>query len=157
MDWELSNGQKTYESYCSAADKPLIIGDIKIQCYVLEDETRVLSQRGMTAGIGLNPDAGFRMPHFLASRTIKPFVSNELMPALKYPILFQNPSGGGHVYGYPATILPEICKVILNTRQAGALNKQQKTLANRCEALHKILDKFLRNDQAKWAKRREAA
>ena len=51
-----------------APDRPLVIGDIEIPCYVVEDETRVLSQRGVTAGIGLNPDAGFRMPHLMASR-----------------------------------------------------------------------------------------
>ena len=30
-----------------AADRPLIIGDIEIDCYVLEDETRVLSRGGI--------------------------------------------------------------------------------------------------------------
>ena len=30
-----------------AQDHPLVIGDIYIQCYVLEDETRVLTQSGM--------------------------------------------------------------------------------------------------------------
>ena len=30
-----------------APDRPLRIGDIEVQCYVLEDETRVLSQRGV--------------------------------------------------------------------------------------------------------------
>ena len=34
-----------------AADKPLIIGDIEIPCYVLEDEIRVLSQRGVFSGV----------------------------------------------------------------------------------------------------------
>jgi|GEM_PF-4221361 len=31
---------------------PLVIGDIEIQCYVLEDETRVLSQGGFLTTIG---------------------------------------------------------------------------------------------------------
>ena len=33
-------------------DAPLRIGDIEIPCYVLEDEMRVLSQRGFLSGIG---------------------------------------------------------------------------------------------------------
>ena len=35
-----------------APDRPLIIGDIEIPCYVLEDETRVLSQEGFLEAIG---------------------------------------------------------------------------------------------------------
>ena len=59
------------EGYCrSTRPTTLVIGDIEIPCYVLEDETRVLSQRGVTASIGLNPEAGFRMPQFMASRSI---------------------------------------------------------------------------------------
>ena len=61
-----------------APDHPLVIGDIEIPCYVLEGERRVLSQRGLTAGMGLNPDAGFRMPQFLASKAIQPFVPKAL-------------------------------------------------------------------------------
>ena len=53
-----------------APDRPLIIGDIEIPCYVLEDETRVLSQRGVTCAIKLNPDVGFRMPQFLSSKAL---------------------------------------------------------------------------------------
>ena len=36
-----------------ASDKPLVIGDIEIDCYVLEGERRVLSQRGLQSGVGL--------------------------------------------------------------------------------------------------------
>jgi hypothetical protein len=35
-------------------DHPLRIGDIEIPCYVLEDGTRVLSQRGLQTGIGMS-------------------------------------------------------------------------------------------------------
>ena len=34
-------------------DHPLHIGDVDIPCYVLEDGTRVLSQRGLIAGLGM--------------------------------------------------------------------------------------------------------
>ena len=35
-----------------AADKPLVIAGIEIPAYVLEDETRVLSQGGFNRAIG---------------------------------------------------------------------------------------------------------
>ena len=39
--------KKPLEVIAGATDHPLVIGDIEIPCYVLEDETRVLVQRGM--------------------------------------------------------------------------------------------------------------
>ena len=123
------------EVIAGAPDRPLVIGDIEIPCYVLEDETRVLSQRGVTAGIGLNPDAGFRMPQFMASRSIAKYVSADSMPALKHPVRFKNPVGGGIALGYPATLLPDICDVILAARAAGSLQERQLPIAQRCELL----------------------
>ncbi len=123
------------EVIAGAPDRPLVIGDIEIPCYVLGDETRVLSQRGVTAGIGLNPDAGFRMPQFMASRSIARYVSADSMPALKHPVRFKNPVGGGIALGYPATLLPDICDVILAARAAGSLQERQLPIAQRCELL----------------------
>ncbi len=118
-----------------APDRPLVIGNIEIPCYVLEDETRVLSQRGVTEGIGLNPEAGFRMPQFMASRTINRFVPNDLVPALNSPVRFKNPAGGGNAHGYPATILADICEAVLDAKESGALRVQQEHIAKRCKIL----------------------
>ena len=105
------------------------------QCYVLEDETRVLSQRGVTAAIGLNPDAGFRMPDFVAIRALRSFINGQLGPAVNQPILFKNPSGGGNAFGYPATLLVQICSAVLAARDAGKLPKQHNHIAHRCDIL----------------------
>ena len=102
-----------------APDRPLVIGDIEIPCYVLEGAKRVLSIRGLTAGIGLNPEAGFRMPQFMAIKAVSPFVNKELVPALNAPIVFQNPAGGGTVHGYPAEILEHIIDAVLDAQQGG--------------------------------------
>ena len=83
--------KKPLKVIAGAPDKPLEIGDIKIPCYVLEDKTRVLSQRGMTSGIGLDPNRGFRMPQFLSSRALKPYKNDDLTAALNAPIEFQPP------------------------------------------------------------------
>ena len=120
-------------------DRPLKIGDIEIPCYVLEGEKRVLSQRGLTAGIGLNPDAGFRMPQFLGTRALSPFVSKDLLPALSQPLLFQNPSGGGTVYGYPAEIIEHIIDAVLDAERAGALSKRYESIAFRASVLNRAL------------------
>lgn len=38
-----------------------------------------------------------------------------------------------HRFGYPATILADLCDVVLPARKAGALLKQQEHIAERCE------------------------
>ena len=127
--------KKPLKVIAGTPDQPLVIGDIEIPCYVLEDKTRVLSQRGVTVGIGLNPEVGFRMPQFMASKSIKPFISKDLMPALKSPILFKNPVGGGNAHGYLATILADICEAVIDAKNAGVLHPHQKHIFDRCNIL----------------------
>ena len=89
--------KKALKIIAGASDRPLRIGGIEIDCYVLEGEVRVFSTRGLTKAIGLNPDAGFRMPQFMVSRDIKPFVSKTLGSALESPQICKNPGGGGNM------------------------------------------------------------
>ncbi len=123
-------------------DHPLKIGDIEIPCYVLEDETRVLSQRGVIGGLGMSSGssgAGVRgadrLTIFLGGKSVSPHVSNELLALTNNPIRFRQPYGGGIAYGYPATILADICDVVLSARKAGDLHHQQHHIADRCELL----------------------
>ena len=166
-----------------SADHPLKIGDIEIPCYVLEDGTRVLSQRGVLGGVGLSPSGGGgdRLVGFLTGRGISPFASSDLMAAIEAPIKFRHTKGGGVAFGYPATILPDLCDVVLAARSAGALQKQQMHIADQCEMLvrgfarvgiialvdeatgyqeerdreelHRILEAYLSAERLAWAKR----
>jgi hypothetical protein len=122
-----------------SSDKPLKIGDIEIPCYVLEDGTRVLSQRGLIAGIGMSSGStksgDARQVAFFDLEAIKPFVVNDLAVVLKSPIKFTPPHGGKPANGYPATILADICETVLAARQAGALPPRQSGIADQCEIL----------------------
>jgi P63C domain len=122
-----------------SADHPLRIGDIEIPCYVLEDGTRVLSQRGVVGGLDMKygPRVGGadRLTSFLVGKSISPFVSNDLLMLLGNPIKFKTPHGGKLAWGYPATILADICDAVLAARQSSALQKQQQHIADRCEIL----------------------
>ena len=131
--------KKPLKVIAGTPDKPLVIGEIEIPCYVLEGETRVLSQRGLTAGVGLNPDAGFRMPQFLASKAIRPFINRELVPALNQPVIFQNPAGGGTAYGYSAEILEHIIDAITDAHAAGALSDRYQHIVERVQILNRGL------------------
>lgn len=55
--------------------------------------------------------------------------------AIQDPIKFRAPGRGKVAYGYPATILADICDVVLNARKAGALVSQQHHIADQCELL----------------------
>ena len=123
-----------------SADRPLIIGDIEIAAYVLEDETRVLSQRGFQSAIGRSESGGTRgsgahkLPRFLAAENLKPFISQD-MTARTNLIKFQPPHGGPPAFGYRATLLPDVCSVYLRARRDGALLQSQIHIAEQSEIL----------------------
>ena len=123
-----------------APDRPLVIGEVEIPCYVLEDETRVLSQRGLQIGIDLGTGGSMRtgaprMVRFVASLEEKGLDIKDLAARITSPIEFQPPGGGRTAYGYPATLLVDICRAVLSARRAGVLQKQQAHIADRCEVL----------------------
>lgn len=122
-----------------SADHPLRIGDIEIQCFVLEDGTRILSQRGVTSAVGITRGSSAggndRLTAFLESPGMLEFVALETFSSLKNPIQFLHDAGGRVAYGYPATILAEICDAILAARRAGALPKRNAKLADQAELL----------------------
>ena len=125
--------KKALRVIAGAPDRPLVIGDIEIPCYVLEDKTRVLVQRGMALGLGMSSASGQRLTVFAASKRIKAFISDELKVVIDTPIRFL--TQGGVAYGYPATLLVDLCKVILDARDAGILQKQQLHIAERADQL----------------------
>lgn len=62
----------------------LVFGGVVVDCAVLEDGTRLLSQRGISKALGgSNPTSMTRrgagkLPSFLSSKSIKPFVTRAL-------------------------------------------------------------------------------
>ena len=123
-----------------ATDRPLVIGEVEIPCYVLEDETRVLSQRGLFNSINATrgslrtvSERGAEMPRFAAQKWLKPFISNDLAMVLKKPILFR--FEGIRVYGYPAISLVDICNAILDAESAGATTDRQRGMVDRANIL----------------------
>ena len=120
-------------------DRPLVIGEIEIPCYVLEDETRVLTQRGFISALGMaRPslrDGGDRMANFISGNALAPHAHAKTLVEARHPFLFTPPHGGRKAYGYPATLLTDICDIVLAAREAGDLHLQQLHIAKRCEIL----------------------
>lgn len=120
-------------------DTPLKIGEINIPCYVLEDETRVISQRGLQGGIGMSLSGARsggdqRLAVFLDGLQQRGVDTKGLADKIRNPIRFK-PERGGAAYGYEATILADICDVILSARKQSKLLPNQTHYADACEVL----------------------
>ena len=133
---------------------PLTIGEVEIQCAVLEDGTRVLTQQSFLRSIGRSHPGGGQarnaaivdLPFFLTAENLKPFISDDLRRS-STPVFFrplttggrQTTAGGkggrGYAVGYRAPLLPEVCKVFLAARDVRALLPSQLKLAERCDIL----------------------
>ncbi len=137
--------KKPLKVIAGAPDHPLVIGDIEIPCYVLEDETRVLSQQGFLTAIGRarkaragQKDRVDNLPTFLSANNLKPYVSSDLIGSTT-PIPFKPSHGGSTGYGYRAELLPQVCEVYLRARDAGALGKNQLHIAEQADILIRAL------------------
>ncbi len=117
------------------------IGDAEINCAVLDDGRRVLSQSSMMRALGRARqakgrgyyDADVNMPAFLTAKNLKPFISKELevtSSQVKYRRV-----KGGVAYGYPAELLPKVCDVFLDADDANALAANQKHIAAKAKML----------------------
>lgn len=165
-------------------DSPLRIGPIEMSCYVLSDGRRVLSQRGLQGGIGLSRSGGKagarRVAQLLGSLSDKGFDTSDLIARVNNPIRFVPPRAGNPADGYEATILPDICEVVVKADQAGKLLPQQRHIAEQCrillhgfanvgiialvdeatgyqdararDALAKILEQFVAKEYRKWTR-----
>lgn len=121
-------------------DKPLRIGDSEIQCYVLSDGTRVLTQATFLEALGRhrkanvrNEESEERLPAILQGKALFPFISKDLAEKSR-PIVFRTPSGG-KASGYRAELLPEVCEIYLMANDAGKLPANQKHVAAKAQIL----------------------
>lgn len=117
---------------------------IKIDCAVLPDGTRVISQGDVMQALGRDRtrgrDAGAEVAPFLAAQNLRPFATKELEAALE-PIAYREPGQRFVSAGYDATLLPEICDVYLKAKQDGKLLKSQEAYAERALMLMRALAK----------------
>jgi hypothetical protein len=128
------------QAVCGAEDRPLRIGNVEIQCYVLADGTRVLSQAEFLEALGRHRKANVRyeegeerIPPILQGKAIRPFISNELLEKSR-PIRFRTPTGT-RASGYRADLLPDVCEIYLRAREIGALPQNQERTAQQAEIL----------------------
>lgn len=113
------------------------LGDLEIECAVLSDERRVISERAMTRAFGGKrggshwkrmKDGGANLPVYLSAKNFFPFINNELGAALTSPIKYKT-SNGNIAFGLDAALVPQVCDVFLKARDEGELHPRQVSLA----------------------------
>lgn len=168
----------------------LKIGDLELPCAVLNDGRRVLTQEAFGRAIGRQgnlfrrPDQDFDLPPFLTAATLKPFISEDLRSSSR-PIAFRplarTGMGARRALGYAAELLPQVCRVFLDARDAGVLHVAQHHVARTADllirglatvgivalvdeatgyqrdrdrdALHKLLELFIAKELLPWTRR----
>lgn len=138
----ISANEKQYEVKKTLRTGQLTIADIPIPCAVLEDETRLLSQRGMFVGLGRhkNPSKGQASiddrPAFLAAKNLDAHIPDKLRE-MWTPIQYYSQGGykGNIAFGYRAEILPLVCGVFVDAMEAGDLLPAQEHIAKRAKVL----------------------
>jgi len=124
----------------------LKIGDAEIPCAVLSDGTRLLTQAGFLGALGRSTKPKGRsqqvtdgLPPFLATKSLKPLITQEIIDAM-VPIAFITTTGG-KALGFKAELLPKVCDLFLEARNLGLLTIQQGSIADSSEMLVRALAK----------------
>lgn len=126
--------------------------DQEIPCAVLEDGTRVLTQSDFMAAMGMyysgwiaknvpiDEDVAvpIEVPHFLAQRTLIPFI-NKNLGHLQNIVLKYRTEKGAAAHGIRAEIIPSICDVYIDAEKAGKLRTRQKKVAQQAMLLMRAL------------------
>ena len=125
----------------------LDLNGLIIPCYVLEDGRRVLSTTGMQNVLGLNDSndrSGTKLVKILSSKAINDCIPNGYLSVKdkSFPCF----KGNKKFMAYEATILPEICDIMLNARDCAlekstTLGVKQQAVVNRCDIIIRALAK----------------
>lgn len=126
----------------------LTIGDLTIPCAVLEDGTRLLTERGVSNALGKTRsgshwkkkrEEGSSLPLYLTAANLRPYISDDLIEAFDEPFVYRSPYGGRPLVGIKATSLPSICEAWLRARDAGVLVQRQMPIAAKADLLVRAL------------------
>ena len=115
---------------------------LELPCAVLDDGTRVLSQRGLMSGLGIkhggelakaSREGGAELPYFVGHKALRPFISKEFEAVLSEPVRYR--ANGAVANGVKAEVIPQVCEVWLKARDAGALSASQLRIAVQADIL----------------------
>lgn len=124
----------------------LPIGDLKIDCAVLENGRRIINDSAFQKALGRSQAGGQtyqrraasdsdQLPIYVALKNLKRFIPQGFSVST---IQYIRP-GGGLAVGVDAAVIPAVCSIWLAARRAGALRKQQLPTAEKAEIITNAL------------------
>lgn len=119
---------------------PLQIGAVTLEAYRLDDNRRMLSKAAMAEALGLKSAGGNAFMRSMTRPTIRPQISEELWQAIEGPQHFRPAAdhagpAGQIIDGYEATVLIDICQVLVDSGRSGQLHPKQEFLAKNAEII----------------------
>lgn len=125
--------EKIFKTLAGTNKTAIDLGGLKIPCYVLEDETRVLSGNGLQRSLGFSTNSGgSALSTMLNTGELKDYVTQEIVDKINNRKKFIRPGGAGAVsetYGYDATLLIDICALLDECKDKGILTPGQEKYA----------------------------
>lgn len=109
----------------------MAIGDLLLDCYVLEDGRRVFHKRGMARALGLKSGGGNAFMKTMQGKGIGSALPEKLKEKINNPINFK-PLTLDLAHGYEADVLIEVAKAIVS---APKLSTAQQPLAAQSQIL----------------------
>lgn len=118
------------------------LAGLVLPCYILDDGTRVLSGRGMQNALKISGESdkseeeksGVELTRFLSRNWFKDLIINDYELEHFQPIACYK--GNQKINGYEATVLADICDVLLQARKSGQkMTERQLLIAEQCEIL----------------------
>lgn len=116
------------------SDGKLLIGDVEVDVYRLNDGRRVISKRAMATVLGLKSEGGNAFMRTLSRSGIQSSFPQELLERLDNPISFK-PLTGDLADGYLAEDLIEVCNAMITSFHNGHLHPSQTFLARQAEII----------------------
>jgi len=121
----------------------LKLGDYLLNCAVLDNNTRVFSERSIAKALGVRgggaywkrkKQGGANLPEYISATYLQKHLGEELAIKLRDPIRYLAVSKV-ESHGIEATILEEICDFWIKLQISGALEPQHEEIARRAYSL----------------------
>jgi P63C domain len=112
----------------------MAVGDLDLDCYVLEDGRRLFHKRGMARALNMKSGGGNVFMRAMRRKGLGSELDQKLINKIENPINFK-PLTLDLGHGYEADVLVEVCKAIVRAADAEKLTASQSALALQAKIL----------------------
>jgi len=103
-------------------EHPLDLGGVDVLCYVLDNDERVLSQRGFFEALGLRSSGG-AMDRLVKHTRLDSYLAPDAFDELRNPLRMRQPRGGPVAFSYRGPLLVDVCNAVLTSFEHGHVDK----------------------------------